>query len=366
MRNLLTFIHKEFLHILRDPKSLLIMVLLPLMEILLFGFILRFEIERTNIAVYDLAAKGESGQLIRHLEGTGRFKVFRVQSLEEAEGLMKSGKVKAILNIPQGYERKLMDNSESAIQILLDASDPNMATTIESYLNASIASFLSGDVAEGSNIGISTEPMLYYNPTMKSVFAIVPGLIAVVLMLICALMSSISLTREKETGTLKVLLISPLKPMQIIIGKLSPYLIVSTVNIAIILGTAFTVFHMPLTGSLTALLLVSFLYCLCALSLGFFISTKAQSQQVAMMISLAGLMLPTTLLSGMLYPIKNMPQWLQAITCIMPARWFIDSLKHIMLKASPFSAYWGDIAILVGMTLAFTLLSLKNFKIRYR
>mgnify|MGYP000881337741 CR=1 FL=1 len=366
MRNLLTFIRKEFLHILRDPKSLMIMVLLPLIEILLFGFILRFEIESTNIAVYDPTSKNETGQLIRHLEGTGRFKVRYVNSPEEAEDLMKSGKVKAVLNLSADFERRLLDKRESAMQMLLDASDPNTAVTIESYLNASIALYLGSLSSEAQVSPVEAEPLLYYNPTMKSVYAIVPGLIAVVLMLICALMSSISLTREKEMGTLKVLLISPLKPMQIIVGKLSPYLIVSSVNIAVILITAFTVFRMPLAGSLFALLAVSLLYCLCALSLGFLISTKAQSQQVAMMISLAGLMLPTTLLSGMLYPIKNMPMWLQTITCIMPARWFIDTLKHIMLKASPLSAYIGDVAILAGMTLTFTILSLKNFQIRYR
>ena len=366
MRNLFTFIHKEFLHILRDPRSLLIMVLLPLMEILLFGYILRFEIDSTNIAVYDSARQEESAQLIRHLEGTGRFVAFRVGSLNAGEDLMKSGKVKAILNIATDFDRKLLDGRESAIQILLDASDPNTAVAIESYLNASIADYLGARHPEARRMPIQTEPLLYYNPTMKSVYAIIPGLIAVVLMLICALMSSISLTREKEMGTLKVLLVSPLKPMQIIVGKLSPYLIVSAVNIGVILITAFTVFKMPLAGSLTALLLTSLLYCLCALSLGFLISTKAQTQQVAMMVSLAGLMLPTTLLSGMMYPIKNMPLWLQGITYFMPARWFIDILKHIMLKASPLSAYIGDIAVLTAMTLAFTLMSLNNFKIRYR
>lgn len=366
MRNLFTFIHKEFLHILRDPKSLMIMVLLPLIEILLFGFVLRFEIEHIRIAMYDLSSQQEAKQLINHLEGTGRFKVTQVGSISQAESLMRSGKVKAILTLAADFDRKLMERRDPAIQILLDASDPNTAVTIESYLNAVIADFIATKHPGNQISPIQSQPLLYYNPSMKSVYAIVPGLIAVVLMLICALMSSISLTREKETGTLQVLLISPLKPLQIIIGKLSPYLLVSLVNIAIILGMSFTVFGMPLAGSLIGLLLVSLLYCLCALSLGFLISTKAQSQQVAMMISLAGLMLPTTLLSGMLYPIKNMPLWLQSITCLMPARWFIETLKHIMLKASPLSAYIGDIAILAGMTLVFTLLSLANFKIRFR
>jgi ABC-2 type transport system permease protein len=287
------------------------------------------------------------------------------ESMEEAEELVLSGKVKAILYIAEGFDRKAYEGRESALQLLLDASDPNIATTIEAYLNATLADFWRDNVAETPVPLLKTEQLLYYNPLLKSVYATVPGLISVVLMLICALMTSISLTREKETGTLKVLLISPLKPLQIIIGKLIPYLLVSMLNVGIILTLAFTVFGMPMAGSLFMLLLVSVLYCLCALALGFFISTRAKTQEVAMMVSLAGLMLPTTLLSGMIYPIKNMPVWLQGVTYLMPARWFISILKHIMIKASPLSAYAGDIGILVLMTGIITLLSLNSFKTRF-
>ncbi|MDD4310492.1 MAG: ABC transporter permease [Candidatus Cloacimonetes bacterium] len=366
MKNLSTFIRKEIRHIIRDPKSLMIMVLLPLVEILLFGFVLRFEIDNANIAVYDMAKQQQSVKLIHRLEGGGRFKVIIAQSMPEAEELLIQGKAKAILCIAEGFDRKATENSESSLQLLLDASDPNIATTIEAYINATLADFWVDNFGGNHTPMLKAEQLLFYNPLLKSVYATVPGLISVVLMLICALMTSISLTREKETGTLMVLLISPLKPIQIIIGKLVPYLLVSLLNVIIILTLAFTVFGMPLAGSLTMLLLVSLLYCLCALALGFLISTLAKTQQVAMMMSLAGLMLPTTLLSGMIYPIKNMPLWLQGITYVMPARWFVSILKHIMLKASPFSAYAGELGVLILMTAIFTLFSLKNFTTRFR
>ncbi len=366
MKNLLIFINKEILHIIRDPKSLMIMVLLPLIEILLFGFVLRFEIENTTIAVYDMAKQHSSVQLVHRLEGGKRFKVIPVDSMQEAELFLKSNKIKAVLRISPDFERVMLADNEPVFQLVLDAIDPNTATTIEAYLNAVLVDFFAEQGLANQPQMLKVEQLMYYNPTMKSVYSTVPGLISVILMLICALMTSVSLTREKETGTLNVLLISPLKPIQIVIGKVIPYLLVSFVNIAIILILAFTVFKMPLAGSLFLLILVSLIYCICALALGFLISTKAQSQQVAMMISLAGLMLPTTLLSGMIYPIKNMPIWLQGITYIMPARWFVNILKHIMLKASPLSDFLPDIGVLVLMTLILTAISLKNFKVRFK
>jgi ABC-2 type transport system permease protein len=362
MKNLIIFIRKEVLHILRDPKSLMIMVLLPLVEILLFGFVLRYEIENTNLAVYDMAKEYRSEQLVHRLEAGKRFKVQMVDSMSEGEELMMTGKVKAILRITNDFDKKTLQGEEPVLQLLLDASDPNTATTIETYLNAVLMDFFNAGSKIASPPLLKVEPLLYYNPLLKSV----PGLIGVILMLICALMTSISLTREKETGTLKVLLISPLKPIQIIIGKVIPYLLVSFLNIGIILTLAFTVFKMPMAGSLLLLILVSLLYCITALALGFLISTKAQSQQVAMMISLAGLMLPTTLLSGMIYPIKNMPMWLQGITYVMPARWFVNILKHIMLKGSPLSVFLPDIGVLMLMTMVIIAVSLKNFKVRFK
>jgi ABC-2 type transport system permease protein len=388
VKNLMVFVRKEMLHILRDPKSLLIMILLPLVEILLFGFVLRFEINSANIAVYDMAKQTKSIQLVQRLEGGKRFQVIVANSMPEAEAMLLSGEVKAILTIGADFDQKAVAKMESPLQLLLDASDPNLASTLNTYLSATINDFWAENypqnhlpiITELSQNGdptptspsrhlatsLTIEPMLYYNPLLKSVYATIPGLISVVLMLICALMTSISLTREKETGTMNVLLISPLNPLQIIIGKLLPYLLVSMLNVAIILTLAFTVFGMPLAGSFTMLILVSLLYCLCALALGFLISTKAKTQQLAMMVSLAGLMLPTTLLSGMIYPIQNMPTWLQNITLAIPARWYVSILKHIMIKGSPIAAYGMDIFVLIFITGIIIALSLKSFKIRFR
>jgi ABC-2 type transport system permease protein len=214
------------------------------------------------------------------------------------------------------------------------------------------------------NISITPQVRMYYNPNLKSVFMFVPGTMAIILLLISALMTSITITREKELGTMEVLLGSPLKPMQIILGKVTPYLILSLVNVVTILGLAYFVFGLPIAGSLTLLIAESTLFILLSLSLGIFISTVSQSMQQAMLISMIGLMMPSMLLSGFIFPVENMPDILYYISFLMPPRWFIDILKSIMIKGNGFSFIWKETLILIGMSVVFIALSIKKFKIR--
>ena len=199
---------------------------------------------------------------------------------------------------------------------------------------------------------------------MKSVFTFVPGVMTVILMLVSAMMTSISITREKELGTMEILLVSPLKPFQVIIGKVFPYIFLSVINAAVILLLGYFVFKMPIEGSLFLLAVESVLFIICALALGILISTLSDSQQTAMMISLFGLMLPVILLSGFIFPISSMPLPLQAISNIIPAKWFIIIIKAIMLKGASFSVIWKEIFILVAMTLFYIVVSIKKYKIR--
>jgi ABC-2 type transport system permease protein len=213
-------------------------------------------------------------------------------------------------------------------------------------------------------VEITTEYKMLFNPGLKSVFMFVPGTITILLMLVSAMMTSISIAREKEMGTMEVLLVSPLKPVQIIVGKVIPYVVLSFINAITILLLAFFVFGMPVEGSLALLLAESLLFIVMALSLGIFISTVARNQQTAMMISMFALMLPTILLSGFIYPIENMPEILQWICNAMPTKWFIIIVKDIMLKGVGMDHVWQETLIIMAMTLIFIGLSVRKFKIR--
>lgn len=351
------FIKKEFLHIVRDKRTLLIIVLLPVIEILLFGYVLSFEISNVQLGIVDQAHSTASRAVIRAIDASDYFTLHPLRSSQQIETLMDQNRIKAALCFAPDFGQP--SATTASLQIVLDAGDPNMARTIETYLSSIITSQNSAPRSV-----VTLKPLLFYNPLQKTVFTSIPGLMAVVLMLICALMTSISLTREKESGTLRVLLISPLHPYHIIAGKLIPYLAVSVFNILLILGLSTAIFGVPIRGSLLLLFVISLIYCLCALALGLFISTRAATQQVAMLASQAGLMLPTTLLSGMIYPIKNMPQWLQGVTALFPARWYVEILKHIMIKGSPIIDFAPQMAILVGMTLFLMIISVRSFSLR--
>jgi ABC-2 type transport system permease protein len=199
---------------------------------------------------------------------------------------------------------------------------------------------------------------------MKSVFTFVPGVMTIILMLVSAMMTSISITREKELGTMEILLVSPIKPFQVIIGKVFPYIFLSIINATVILLLGFFVFKMPIEGSLFLLTFESILFIISALSLGILISTVSNSQQTAMMISLFGLMLPVIILSGFIFPISSMPLPMQVISNIIPAKWFIIIIKAIMLKGATLNIIWKETAILIAMTIVFILLSIKKYKIR--
>ena len=205
---------------------------------------------------------------------------------------------------------------------------------------------------------------MMFNPNMESVNLFVPGLIAVILMLICALMTSISITREKEMGNMEVLLVSPLKPYHIIIGKVLPYLVLAFADVLVILLLAQTVFGVPVRGSYLLLLTESLLFIFVALALGIFISTQANNQQTAMMVSLAGLLLPTVILSGFVFPISSMPVPLQILSNIIPARWFLEIVRSIMLKEANIFLLWKETVVLIGMMLLFIGISVRNFDIR--
>jgi len=251
------------------------------------------------------------------------------------------------------------------VQLIADASDPNMARLVTSYTTGIINDYIR-KLHPNLEMPMQIQPevRMYFNEEMKSAYMFVPGTMALILMLISAMMTSISITREKEMGTMEILLVSPLKPGQIIVGKVLPYLILSIINAFVIVLIGRFVFGVPVTGSFILLMLETILFILMALCLGILISTVAKNQMVAMFFSMIALMLPTIILSGFIFPIENMPEILQWLSHIMPARWFISIIRGIMLKGTGLLFVWKETLILIGMTLFFVVASVKKFKIR--
>lgn len=366
MKKFIGFVKKEFLHIFRDYRTLIVLFGMPVAQILIFGFAITTEIKDANIAFLDLSKDNVTKEISDKIISSGYFKLFdNLNSFKQIEDEFKKGEVREVIVFEDNFGEKLDKEGVASIQLIADASDPNLANMLIGYTSAIINDYRSGMKSSyGLNNGITTEVKMIFNPEMKSVYMFVPGLMAVILLLVSALMTSISITREKELGTMEVLLASPLKPVQIIIGKVIPYVVIAFANAAIIIILAKYVFDMPLKGNLIMLVLESVLYVITALSLGILISTVSSNQQVAMMVSLAALLLPTILLSGFIYPVENMHWILQWLSYIIPAKYFIIILKAIMIKGNDFSYYWKETLILSGMAVFFILLSAKKFKIR--
>ncbi len=364
---MLAFIKKEFYHIFRDYRSMVILFGMPLAMVLLFGFAITNDITNAKIAVLDNSRDVETRKIIQKLTSSGYFILEDyLEDQSEIEKAFTSGKVKEVVVFEPKFAEKLITEGRAGIQLILDASDPNTANIISSYTSGIITSYAMEkmQMASAVPVTINVETRMYYNPELKSVYMFVPGIITILLMLVSAMMTSISITREKELGTMEALLVSPLVPFQIIAGKVTPYVVLSFINLIVILLLARFVFMMPVVGSLPLLLAESILFIVMSLALGILISTISKTQQQAMLLSMFALMLPTILLSGFIFPIENMPIILQYLSHIMPSKWFIIIVKDIMLKGTGIMYFWKETLILLLMTVFFIGMSVKKFKIR--
>jgi ABC-2 type transport system permease protein len=357
------FIIKEFYHIFRDVRTMIILFGMPVIQILLFGFALT----NAKIAVLDYSKDDVTAEIISKITSSGYFILQEnLTGEDQIEERFREGKIKEVIIFEDHFSENLKKGNRPGIHIIGDASDPNTANLLANYTQAIIKDYEADLILSQASIPVMIipEPKMLFNPELKGVFMFVPGIITILLMLVCAMMTSISIAREKELGTMEVLLVSPLKPIQIILGKVTPYVLLSLINALTILALGYFVFGMPMRGDLALLLLEAFLFIIMALSMGILISTIAKTQQVALMISLAGLMLPTILLSGFIFPVENMPEALQILSNIMPSKWFIIIIKSIMLKGTALVYIWKETLIIMLMTVFFIGLSVKNFKIR--
>lgn len=366
MQQFVIFVRKEFAHVLRDRKTLLILFGLPIVQIIIFGFALSNEVRNSKILIVDHAKDDVSREIISKMAASKYFDLQNdSQSHEDIERSFKQGDIKLALVFPAGFGSDLMHFGYAPLQVIADASDPNTASTLTNYLTNIVADYtLQASTRHAAPLRIIPEMRMLYNPQLKGAHNFVPGVMALVLMLVCVMMTAISIVREKELGTMEVLLVSPFKPAFVILSKAVPYLILSLVNVVSILLLSVLVLDLPIKGSVVLLFAETTLFIITSLSLGLLISVRAKTQQTAMLISLMGMLLPTLLFSGFMFPIENMPWPLRYISNAVPAKWYYIIVQSIMIKGLAFSAIWKETVILLGITLFFLVVSFKNFKIR--
>lgn len=366
MKQFLSFVRKEIYHIMRDKMTLTIMLVMPLVMLLILGFAVSTEIRNTTFVVLDESKSPSSQQLIERMDANGYFDLAGyLNSYEDIEKAFRKGSCKLAIIIPPQFANDMVHTGNTDIQVMVDASDPNESSTLINYVQMLLLQYQQ-DMAQQSRIPqfINMEVKMLYNPQMKSAYNFVPGLIGMIMMLICAMMTSIAVVREKELGTMEILLVSPLKPTTIILSKAVPYLIISAMNVISILVLSHYILEVPIAGNLLLIMLLSFIFTFSALALGLLISSVTQTQQTAMIASAMGLMLPSMLLSGLIFPLESMPAILRIISYIVPARWFIEALRDVMIKGLGFMAIWKQFSVLLAMTLFLLALSIKKFKNR--
>lgn len=339
---------------------------MPVVQIIIFGFALTNEVKNSKIAILDPSNDAASTSLIAQIEASRYFEVDQViHSADEIEPIFKKGRIKLAVIFPANFNEDLQHFNKAQVQLIADASDPNVANTLTNYATAVIMDY-QDRITQGRKLPytISTEMRMLYNPELKGAYNFVPGVMAMVLLLVCTMMTAITIVREKEMGTMEIMLVSPMKPFRIVIAKAVPYLLLSSVNITSILLLSVFVLDVPINGSLLLLVFESLLFTLVSLALGLLISSRAESQQTAMFISLVALFLPTVMLSGFMFPVENMPLPLRTVSNIVPAKWYYSIVKSVMIKGIGLHAVWKETLILTGMLIFFLGLAIKNFKIR--
>ncbi len=363
---LIAFIQKEAKHVLRDTRSLLILLGLPVVMMTLFGFALSNEVKNSRFVVVNPAPDSETTALIARLDHSSYFTFAGIVSSEkEIEAAFQQGDAQLAFVFPAGFDRELQRSHRVQLRIVADASDPNTANTITNYARVIIGQHQS-ELAKGQApmAGIRIETRMRYNPQLKSSYMFVPGVMTLLVMLLGAMMTSVSIVREKERGTMEILLVSPMHPLLLIVGKAVPYLLLSFLDVLIILALSYGVLDLPLGANIPLLLIESLLFILTTLALGLVISNVVEQQSTAMFVSLVGLLMPALVFSGFMFPIENMPLPLRVISNFVPTRWFYEIASNIMIKHLGFMSIIKPTLVLIAMTLGLLLIAWRTFKQR--
>ncbi len=373
-KRILTLTKKEVLHIIRDPRSLYLALILPVVLLILFGFAITFDIHHLPIGIVDQDRTPLSRDLISSLRASDYFSIrFIRHNYAQLEPLLEEGKVKLILAFPPHFSRRLAQGEKPALQLLIDGSDNNTAQVAIGYLSRLIQTFsikkLKENLKEKSPLAaelippILPQPRIWYNPELKSANFIIPGLIAVVMMVLTTLLTSLTIAREWETGTMEQLIITPAKAPEIIIGKVAPYIFLGYLQITLVILVGTILFSVPLKGSLILLFFASGIFLVCGLGIGLLVSTVSRSQQLAFMFSIIFTLLPSFLLSGFIFPVSSMPSLIQYVTWLVPAKYFLVILRGIFLKGNGIAILWPQLLILALFALFFLLAATKRLKL---
>lgn len=330
-----SIIKKETLHITRDTRTMLITLFMPLVLLLLFGFAISTEVNNVKIATVVDNHTDRTRTIVQKLSVNEYFSYQGMMSANDVDEMMRSGKIDAALFLRD-------EDGALSSQIIVDAANPTSGQAASSYVSGVLGSL-------GASGPVITRTL--YNPQMKSAYNFVPGIMGMIFILICAIMTSVSIVREKESGTMNLLLVSPVKPTYIIVGKLIPYFVLSCAILAIMLTIAYTVLGLPFSSTIVSVISVTLLYIVLSLSVGLLVSTIAKTQMAALLVSAMVFMAPIIMLSGMMFPIDNMPVVLQWFSCIIPARWYIAALRKLMIQQLDFVYVMKETIILAGMTL---------------
>jgi ABC-2 type transport system permease protein len=366
MKQFFAFVKKEFFHIWRDKRTMFILLGMPIVQIVIFGFALTNEVKNANIAILDNSKDAATASLSAQLDASRYFALEKnLVTYKQVEEEFRKGKIKLAIVFPPHFGEDLQHFNKAQVQLIADAADPNTANQLTNYATAIINDYQNRITNDRKlPYTINTEMRMLYNPQLKGAFNFVPGVMAMVLLLVCTMMTAITIVKEKEMGTMEIMLVSPMRPQLVVLAKAVPYLLLSTINITSILLLSVFVLEVPINGSLALLGFESILFTLVSLSLGLLISSGAASQQTAMFISLVALFLPTIMLSGFMFPVENMPLPLRIVSNVVPAKWFYSIVKSVMIKGLGISGVWKETLILGGMMIFFLTMAIKRFKIR--
>ena len=362
MNQFISFVIKETKHIVRDRRTMLILFGKPVVMMLIFGFAITTDVRNVKVTVVTAVMNPRIQQVVQRIDASEYFVVTQtVSTTQEAKQLLADHQADMAIVFSNDFAN-VQYSEQASVQFLVDYTDPNMAEQRVSYIQQIIMDELCSQQTAQQQVIANTK--LLYNPQMKSAYNFVPGIMGMLLMLICAMMTSVSIVREKERGTMEVLLVSPVKPLYIMIAKTVPYFVLSIFILISILLISKFILAVPIEGSVITILAVSLLYIVLALALGMLISVVSQTQVVALLISGMLLIMPSTMLSGMIYPIESMPTVIQYISTIVPTRWYVSAIKKVMIMGVGVDMIYEELIIMLGMTLLFLGIALKKFKIR--
>lgn len=373
MKTILYFIKKEFQQFRRDPKMFGIILFAPIIQLTFLGYAANMDVNTVHTALLDRNNSKESRELVDRLVGSGYFNIdYTVETYEEAEDLIDKGKVICLITIPTDFDEKINRGETAGLQAIFDGSDGNTASISAGYVLRIVSDYSKAIAVKtlrmsGGNISllpasINAETRNWFNPTLKTRNFMVPAIVGLLLMIITLILTSLAIVKEKEIGTMEQLIVTPIKPYQMIIGKLVPFAILGMVSVFVVITAMHVIFNISVRGSVPLLFTASFIYVLSLLGLGLFISTVSKTQQQAMMLSIFVVMLPMTFLSGFAFPIENMPKIIQYFTYLIPLRYFLIIIRGIILKGIGIAVLWDEILVLLLMGISILYFSSKSFR----